>query len=294
MAINAPVMRWRDLFAAGRSSSKTGVIVLSGTHQQSIPLHAHDFWELQLGERGAAKHETADGVQLFRRGTAVLLRPGAWHRKTECARLVSWACCFPPELIATNLQATAADPRCAPLLHHPGAAWSVQLDEATMRTCLSHLTAMRAGSPLAQSAYLTLVFDLLAGVHAGVHEEVAPAVAHPNVLRVLDAIASNPAKPWSVAGAAHQAGLSTTHFARCCRALTGHGPLAYLTQRRLEHATRLLLSDELSVTAIAAACGFTDAAYFARCFRNNRGDTPRQWLTKQRQKDIEPLHLKRR
>ncbi len=277
MVVPAPVMRWRDLSAVGRS-----VAVLTGTHHRAIPLHAHDFWELQLGERGSAQHETADGVQLFRRGTAVLLRPGAWHRKTGCARLVSWACCFSSTLLATDLSAAAADPRCAALLHHSGAAWSVQLTEAATRACLAQLAALRTGSRMAQAGHLTLVLDLLAGTAT---PGVVPAAAHPQVLRVLDAMAAEPAKPWSVTGAAHLAGLSPTHFARCCRALTGHGPLAYLTQRRLEHATGLLLAGGHSVAAIAAASGFTDAAYFARCFRIHRGEPPRQWLARQRQQD---------
>lgn len=278
MTVQAPVMRWRDLNSPGFS-----VCVLSGTHHRSIPLHAHDFWELQLGERGSAQHETADGVQPFRRGTAVLLRPGAWHRKTGCARLVSWACCFPSSLNATHLGAAAADPRCTTLLHHPGAAWSGQLTEAATRACLAQLTALRTGSRMAQAAHLTLVLDLLASANAT--PGVVSAAAHPQVLRVLDAMAAEPAKPWSVTGAARLAGLSPTHFARCCRALTGNGPLAYLTQRRLEQATGLLLAGGHSVAAIAALSGFPDAAYFARCFRIHRGEPPRQWLARQRQQD---------
>lgn len=269
MAERHPVVHWADL-----PNAAAGIVALSGRHDLSIPMHAHDFWELQFGVRGRARHETEDGVEDFVRGTAILLRPGVWHRKNHCQGLVSWACCWPTQALQQTLASALSDPRLAPLLRQPGAARVIQLDEAATRRCIHHLTAIAGASPVARSARVLLLLDELAQQSA-----LAPPLVHipSGLVRVMDAIDEAPGKSWTVAGVARLAGLSLAHCNRCCRALTGGGLLDYLTRRRLERALPLLISGELSITRIANQCGFSDPAYFARCFRRHHGVSPRIW-----------------
>lgn len=262
------IAQWEDLARDG-----SPVVTRCGRHDRPIPIHAHDFWELQLAERGTARHETADGVLQLRRGDVVLLRPGAWHRKDLCHGLVSWACCWSPALLQQGLAGMASDPGLVALLRHTGLSWTAHLDESTTRRCLDHLAAITGASQVAQTARLALLLDALAATRV----EVAADPAPPGVRRVLDAFDAFPERPWSIAGAAGSAGLSPTHFARCCRALTGCSPLAYLTRRRLERASALLLADDTTIATVAERCGFSDADYFARCFRRHRGCAPRDW-----------------
>ena len=49
----------------------------------------------------------------------------------------------------------------------------------------------------------------------------------------------------------------------------------YILCRRLDEAKRLLLQGELTVGAVAEACGFDDANYFSRVFKRETGQTPR-------------------
>ncbi len=268
MSPQTPVKRWIDLAPAGLP-----VEVLSGRHDRPIPVHAHDFWELQLGERGLARHVTADGETPFRRGSIVLMRPGTWHRKDSCHGLVSWACCWPGSLLQEALVHVVADVHFSPLLHHRGSAWTTTLGEADTRTCLDHLAAIRGASPARRMALVVLILDLLAT--SAVHRQgpLIPA----GVLRVLDAFDAYPERPWTVTGAARLAGLGVTHFSRCCRAVTGRSPLGHLTHRRLERASALLLSGGISISDVANRCGFRDPDYFSRCFRRHRGCTPREW-----------------
>lgn len=59
---------------------------------------------------------------------------------------------------------------------------------------------------------------------------------------------------------------------------TGRTPTAFITERRLERAAELLVAEPgRSVTDIAFALGFNDAAFFTRCFRRRFGKTPRAW-----------------
>lgn len=59
---------------------------------------------------------------------------------------------------------------------------------------------------------------------------------------------------------------------------TGLTPTAFVTDRRLTRAAELLVAEPgRSVTDIAFALGFNDAAFFSRCFRRRFGITPREW-----------------
>lgn len=75
----------------------------------------------------------------------------------------------------------------------------------------------------------------------------------------------------------------------CCRATMtatyrrryGETVTESLTRIRLAHA-RELLADGLSVTEVAAACGFSDPSYFSKCYRRAFGHAPsraREMLT---------------
>lgn len=59
---------------------------------------------------------------------------------------------------------------------------------------------------------------------------------------------------------------------------TGLTPTAFITDRRLTRAAELLVAEPgRSVTDIAFALGFNDAAFFSRCFRRRFGIAPRDW-----------------
>ncbi len=66
---------------------------------------------------------------------------------------------------------------------------------------------------------------------------------------------------------AEMAGLSVSHFERRFRRAFGSSPRQYLVRIRIEHAAKLLLETEQTVSQVAQACGFFDHAHFSRSFR---------------------------
>jgi AraC family transcriptional regulator len=70
------------------------------------------------------------------------------------------------------------------------------------------------------------------------------------------------------------AGLSTWHFLRQFRARFNCAPHAYVIERRIEQAKRLLRRGALPIKEVAAACGFSDQAHMTRLFRRQLGITP--------------------
>ena len=76
---------------------------------------------------------------------------------------------------------------------------------------------------------------------------------------------------------AEVAGLSRCHFARAFKQSAGIAPHAYLMQRRLERAERLLAETELSLCQVALDSGFSDQSHFSSCFRKHFGESPRSF-----------------
>ncbi|WP_241015011.1 helix-turn-helix transcriptional regulator [Burkholderia sp. Ac-20379] len=98
----------------------------------------------------------------------------------------------------------------------------------------------------------------------------------PRLRRVFDYVEANLAEPITLHDIARHAGLSRMHFAAQFRLATGLSPHAFLTQRRIEQAKRLL-RDGLPIVEAALACGFPGQAHFTTVFRELTGTTPRRW-----------------
>lgn len=72
---------------------------------------------------------------------------------------------------------------------------------------------------------------------------------------------------------ADELGTDRFHLTRSFKAAYGLTPHAYLVQRRLSHARRMLACDA-APAAVAAATGFADQSHFGRWFRRAYGMTP--------------------
>jgi AraC family transcriptional regulator len=71
--------------------------------------------------------------------------------------------------------------------------------------------------------------------------------------------------------------LSEAHFSRMFKRTFGLSPHAFVLQRRLELAARLMLEGAESLTDIALSCGFTDQPHLCKHFRRSIGETPAAW-----------------
>ena len=110
----------------------------------------------------------------------------------------------------------------------------------------------------------------IAASTADSHGGLAPGITR----RISEYIDSHLGESISLEAMAEMAGLSVNHFARAFRQSTGLAPHAYLVQRRIEQAERLLSRTDLPLSQIALAVGFADHSHFARHFRRLTGATP--------------------
>jgi AraC-like DNA-binding protein len=71
-----------------------------------------------------------------------------------------------------------------------------------------------------------------------------------------------------------QINLNPYYFSTLFKKVFGIPPVQYLTKVRVDHAKRLLLDPQRSITEIAERCGFCNINYFDKVFKEQSGFTP--------------------
>lgn len=96
-------------------------------------------------------------------------------------------------------------------------------------------------------------------------------------LRVCNYINDHCTEDVSVEQLADIAGFSRFHFARLFKQFTNVSYYEYLTQKRIEHAEKLLITPDVSITEVAMQSGFNSLSTFNRVFKNMKHCTPSEY-----------------
>jgi AraC-like DNA-binding protein len=102
------------------------------------------------------------------------------------------------------------------------------------------------------------------------------AYGDPVVGRALRLIHDDPARSWTVADLAAEAGVSRAAFARRFTELVGEPPMSFLTDWRLSLAADLLLEPKATIGSVAYQVGYATPYALSTAFKRVRGVSPRQ------------------
>ncbi|MFE5858632.1 AraC family transcriptional regulator [Streptomyces sp. NPDC056500] len=100
------------------------------------------------------------------------------------------------------------------------------------------------------------------------------AYGDPTVGRALRLIHSDPARPWTVASLASEAGVSRARFAQRFSELVGQPPMTYLTEWRICQAADLLARTDDTVEAVSRRVGYSNAYALSVAFKRTLGVRP--------------------
>jgi transcriptional regulator GlxA family with amidase domain len=136
------------------------------------------------------------------------------------------------------------------------------------------------GGALLARSWLLLIVGLLArryGRDAGDSPHLEMRLG-----RALSWIDQNLHRTVGVAELAARAAMSERTFLRRFREATGVSPVEYLLRSRIRRAMDLLdrRTSKVSMSEIAAGCGFEDSNYFSRQFRRKTGQSPSEYLAR--------------
>ena len=103
------------------------------------------------------------------------------------------------------------------------------------------------------------------------------ALDDPKIGKSLQLIHTEPESAWTVETLASQVAMSRSRFAHRFNQLVGLGPMAYLSDWRLQKALSLLDDSRLSVQQVASQTGYRSASAFTRAFSGKFGVAPTEY-----------------
>ena len=98
---------------------------------------------------------------------------------------------------------------------------------------------------------------------------------------ILKYVENNYMEKITIEDIANEVDLSQSHFMKYFKNTMGTSFVDYLNENRLTMASRLLISSDSSILAIASEVGFENLSYFNRIFKKRFGQTPREYRRRQ-------------
>lgn len=246
-------------------SGMSGVQAVAADSAHAFGRHTHEEFGIGLVERGAQKSASGRGIVEAGAGDMITVNPGEVHDgKPFDASGRRWRMLYvdPARVLdaardvvpGTRFEFTAPVIRDAALVSR----FRALFDAATV----SHVDGLRT-----EAALLALIAQLLRPV-----PRERPALVA-GVAAARERMDDDPAAELTLGALAASAGLSRYQFLRAFTRLTGLPPHAYLLQRRVQHARRLVRAG-MPLADAAAAGGFADQSHMTRCFVRSFGLTP--------------------
>lgn len=142
-----------------------------------------------------------------------------------------------------------------------------------------HLIGKMAGPRCAVAVARNMVVYLRRG---GADPQLSPWLEgrnhlHPSVHRLQDAIAHDPAHPWTLQELSDLAHASPRHITRLFQLHAGSSPVQYINRLRLALAREMLANSEMPLESVADRAGFGSARHLRRIWRQFNSTPPSRW-----------------
>ena len=253
--------------------SLAGIDAMTAATERTFPRHTHDQYGIGVIDTGGHASWSGRGNVEAGPGAFVCVNPGEVHDgRAIGGRPRSWRILYfePAQLdeMRADILEGAHEPFtfAEPVFADPGL-------RRLFESAFAHVTA-RNPSELAREA---AILDLVARLAR--HSTARPRLDEGPTARIRHArerIDAHPAEPITLADLAKEAGLSRYQLLRAFARELGLTPHAYILQRRIALARRLIRGGTTLADA-AGAAGFYDQSHLHRCFVRQFGVTPRRY-----------------
>ncbi|MBN2981407.1 AraC family transcriptional regulator [Cohnella algarum] len=248
-------------------------------------LHWHDALEINLIKSGSGYYIINGETFEFRQGDILLINSNDLHCAYETRDLILQVVSFDGGWLTGTLR---YDPEILAPFKEMGVNFTNLLDREHPRIGLlrslllemqlEHDSELRSNTSLVYAClhqFLAYVNrDFRFARKDGIQSPVNAAQLE-KVRRVIHAMETDLAHPWSLQELAELAFLSPSRFCDVFRRTVGVPPQLYLIQLRLEKAVALLETTDLKIVDIAMECGFRTLSNFNRLFNRHFGYAPR-------------------
>lgn len=254
-----------------------GVQAVVAVSRHAFPRHTHDQFGIGVIHRGAQRSASGRGPVEAGPGDVITVNPGEVHDGAaigDSGR--AWRMLYfdPPAIEAAILDLTegrtGAFEFSDPVLPDPATA---RCFGRLFRALVPH----GATGPETSDASALRAEELLSALLARMTRRrnvAASGQATPAALAIVRAlIDDDPAAPVTLADLACASGLSRFQVLRGFVKTTGLTPHAYLVQRRVD-AARRMIAQGMPLAETAVASGFADQSHMTRAFVRRYGITP--------------------
>jgi AraC-like DNA-binding protein len=249
-----------------------GIDPMVASTARSFPRHTHDQYGIGVVDSGAHRSWSDRGQVEAGPGDIICVNPGEVHdgrplqQQSRAWRLLY----LDPQLV----RETSEDilPTAGPSFTFAAPVFADNRVRQLFDIVFCHATSSAApGALIAPETAFLQLFARLCKHSTGRPVRVqGPA---PSIQRARCRIDDDPAAPLTLTTLAREAGLSRYQLIRGFARELGLTPHAYILQRRIALARRLIRAGH-ELAEAALACGFYDQSHLNRCFVRHFGVTP--------------------
>ena len=131
-----------------------------------------------------------------------------------------------------------------------------------------------ASAAINQLACVLFIHIIRAHIKIGNDQGLLGALADEKIGPVLNLIHREPANAWDVNELAASVAMSRSAFASRFKTMVGSTPIRYLTEWRMELASELLTTTELSIAEISERVGYSSEVAFRKAYKSIAGHPP--------------------
>ena len=243
--------------------------------------HWHDDVELLLVEQGHLSYNINGTTVYIPQGHAIFVNARQMHYGyssdgTDCVYL---CLTFRPQLLCGNDELSSRF--ILPVLSASSFPYLVlsPVDCAALPVLMQKTHSLYQDRPNGfELEALSCLLNLWQSLYIHMQGQLADAALEdPKLLilrKMLDCIRIRYTEKLTLNAIAASGGVCRTTCCQLFRKYIGMSPNDYLNSFRLEKSMELLKGTDLSITEIAAACGYGSASYYAELFTRQKGCTP--------------------
>ena len=243
--------------------------------------HTHSAIEVILPHRGTSVYHLQNETYNVNPGEVLIIPSGLSHALTESADIQRHLVLFEPNPLLSLRDMNSIAPMMQQVIYlHDDSELQEQVNGLMMQVVSSYFDKEPMWNTLCYS-YLLQVYALLGQrylkatapqQYAG-RRSIDPAIMNSAVTYINEHYMDD----ISLEQVAVFAGFSKYYFSRVFKQFSGVSFLDYLTRKRLNVASDLLVRTNQSIRDIASASGFGSMATFNRVFREHKSCTPTQY-----------------
>lgn len=239
----------------------------------SVPLHSHEFYELNIVLNGSGTHTLGDNCTTARPGDVFVIPPGVKHTYAPDETLDIYHILLKTDFLLRYFEDLNTLPGFKTLFEIEPI-----LREASGSNCFLHLTKEELSQiqneiniiaeAQAKSEYgyqnlttLHLICTLSIKMHQRSQTKTEFSATTLTVMHTIEYIQNHLDQKLTVTQLSALAAMSAATYNRRFKKLLRLPPAEYIQKCRVEKAKKLLAEEKLTKTEIAARCGFYDVSH---------------------------------